>query len=90
MYLIGELWIVHIFHRMRKEAIQFLHIHENTWKIIVRNSQLYLNKVLVCSWPHSVGQNHFFVMMLHKDSTIQSTLRRLCTAKISVPCQPPG
>jgi hypothetical protein len=26
MYLIGELWIVHIFHRMRKEAIQFLHI----------------------------------------------------------------
>jgi hypothetical protein len=28
MYLIGELWIVHVFHRMRKEAIQFLHIHE--------------------------------------------------------------
>jgi hypothetical protein len=28
MYLIGELWIVHIFHRMRKEAIQFLHIQE--------------------------------------------------------------
>jgi len=23
MYLIGELWIVHIFHHMRKEAIQF-------------------------------------------------------------------
>jgi hypothetical protein len=22
MYLIGELWIVHIFHRMRKETIQ--------------------------------------------------------------------
>jgi len=28
MYLRGELWIVHIFHRMRKEAIQFLHIPE--------------------------------------------------------------
>jgi hypothetical protein len=30
---------------MRKEAIQFLHIQENTWQIIVRNSQLYLSKV---------------------------------------------
>jgi hypothetical protein len=28
MYLIGELWTVHIFHCMRKEAIQFLHIQE--------------------------------------------------------------
>jgi hypothetical protein len=28
MYLIGELWIVYIFHRMRKESIQFLHIQE--------------------------------------------------------------
>jgi hypothetical protein len=45
MYLLGELWIVHIFHLMRKEAILFLHIQENTWKIIVRNSQLYLSKV---------------------------------------------
>jgi hypothetical protein len=42
---LGESWIVHIFHRMRKEAIQFLHIQENTWQIIVRNSQLYLSKV---------------------------------------------
>jgi hypothetical protein len=48
MYLIGKLWIVHIFHRMRKEAIQFLfflHKQENSWQIIVRNSQLYLSKV---------------------------------------------
>jgi hypothetical protein len=45
MYLIGEPWIVHIFHRMRKEAIQILHIQENTWQIIVTNSQLYLSKV---------------------------------------------
>jgi hypothetical protein len=42
---LGEWWIVHIFHRMRKEAIQFLHIQENTWQIIVKNSQLYLSKV---------------------------------------------
>jgi hypothetical protein len=42
---LGESWIVHIFYRMRKEAIQFLHIQENTWQIIVRNSQLYLSKV---------------------------------------------
>jgi hypothetical protein len=45
MYLLGESWIVHIFHRMRKEAILLLHIQENTWQIIVRNSQLYLSKV---------------------------------------------
>jgi hypothetical protein len=30
---------------MRKEAILLLHIQENTWQIIVRNSQLYLGKV---------------------------------------------
>jgi hypothetical protein len=42
---LGELWIVHIFYRMRREAIQFLHIQENTWQIIVRNSHLYLSKV---------------------------------------------
>jgi hypothetical protein len=35
---LGESWIVHIFHRMRKEAILLLHIQENTWQIIVRNS----------------------------------------------------
>jgi hypothetical protein len=42
---LGESWIVHIFHRMGKEVIQFFHIQENTWQIIVRNSQLYLSKV---------------------------------------------
>jgi hypothetical protein len=42
---LGESWIVHIFHRMRKEAILFLHIQENTWQIIVKNSQIYLSKV---------------------------------------------
>jgi len=32
--------------------------------------------VLVCNWPHSVGQNHFFVMMLfNRDSAIQSASR---------------
>jgi len=42
---LGESWIMHIFHRMRKETILLLHIQENTWQIIVRNSQLYLSKV---------------------------------------------
>jgi hypothetical protein len=42
---LGESWIVHIFHRMRKEAILLLHIQENTWQIIVKNSQIYLSKV---------------------------------------------
>jgi hypothetical protein len=45
MYLLGESWIVHIFHHMRKEAILLLHVQENTWQIIVRDSQLYLSKV---------------------------------------------
>jgi hypothetical protein len=42
---LGESWIVHIFYRMRKEAILLLHIQENTWQIIVMNSQLYLSRV---------------------------------------------
>jgi hypothetical protein len=42
---LGESWIVHIFHRMRNEAILLLHIMENTWQIVVINSQLYLSKV---------------------------------------------
>jgi hypothetical protein len=28
-----------------KEAILLFHIQENTWKIIVKNSQIYLSKV---------------------------------------------
>jgi hypothetical protein len=48
-------------------------------------------KLLVCNWAHSVGQNHFFVMMLfNRDSAIQSASRRFCTiykSKNSVPCQ---
>jgi hypothetical protein len=35
---------VHIFYRMRKEAILLLHIQENTWQIIVKHSQLYLKQ----------------------------------------------
>jgi hypothetical protein len=36
--------------------------------------------LLVCNWPHSVGQNHFFVMMLfNRDSAIQSASRRFYT-----------
>jgi len=34
----------------------------------------------VCNWLHSVGQNHFYVMMLlNRDSAIQSASRRFCT-----------
>jgi hypothetical protein len=47
--------------------------------------------LLACSWPHSVGQNHFFVMMLfNRDSAIQSASRRFCTvskSENSVPSQ---
>jgi hypothetical protein len=36
--------------------------------------------MLVCNWPHSVGQNHLFVMMLlNRDSAIQSASRRFYT-----------
>jgi hypothetical protein len=49
---------------------------------------------LVSSWPHSVGQNHFFIMMLfNRDFTIQSASRKFCTVYKSinsVPCQPSG
>jgi hypothetical protein len=38
-----------------------------------------------CVWTKSLVSVKMFV---NRDSTIQSTLRRLCTAKISVPCQP--
>jgi hypothetical protein len=50
--------------------------------------------LLVCNWPHSVGQNHFVVKMLfNRDSTIQSTSRRFCAiykSENSIPCQPSG
>jgi hypothetical protein len=36
--------------------------------------------LLVCNWPHFVGQNHFFVIMLsNRDSAIQSASKRFCT-----------
>jgi hypothetical protein len=39
-----------------------------------------MGSLLVCSWPHYVGQNHFFVKILfNKDSAIQSASRRFCT-----------
>jgi hypothetical protein len=48
--------------------------------------------LLVCNWLHSVGQNHFFVMMLlNRDSAIQSASRRFCTiykSEKSDPLQP--
>jgi hypothetical protein len=48
--------------------------------------------LLVCSWPHSVGQNHFFVkMLLNRDSAIQSASRRFYTvykSEKSDPLQP--
>jgi hypothetical protein len=49
--------------------------------------------LLVCNWPHSVGQNHFIVMMLfNRDSAIQKSFRRFClqVRKSPVPCQPSG
>jgi hypothetical protein len=34
--------------------------------------------LLVCNWPHSVGQNHFFVKMLfNKDSAIQKCFQKI-------------
>jgi len=36
--------------------------------------------LLVCNWPHSVGQNHFIVKMFFiRDSAIQKYSRRFCT-----------
>jgi hypothetical protein len=36
--------------------------------------------VLVCNWLHSVGQNHFYVMMhLNKNSATQRSSRGFCT-----------
>jgi len=36
--------------------------------------------MLVCDWLHSIGQNHFYVMMLlNRNSVIQSSSRRFCT-----------
>jgi hypothetical protein len=50
--------------------------------------------MLVCNWPHSVGQNHFFVKMLFiRDSAIQKCSRTLCTvckSENSVSCQSSG
>jgi hypothetical protein len=50
--------------------------------------------LLVCNWLHSVGQNHFYVMMfLNKDSAIQRSSRRFCTvykSEKSDPLQPSG
>jgi hypothetical protein len=34
--------------------------------------------VLVCNWPHSIGQNHFIVMMLfNRDSAIQKCFQKI-------------
>jgi hypothetical protein len=53
-----------------------------------------MRSLLVCNWPHSVGQNHFFVKMFFiRDSVIQKYTRRFCTvckSENSVPCQPSG
>jgi hypothetical protein len=45
--------------------------------------------LLVCNWLHSVGQNYFYVMMLlNRDSSIQSYSRRFCTIYQSVKSDP--
>jgi len=50
--------------------------------------------LLVCNWLHSVGQNHFYIMMhLNRDSTIQKSSRRFCSiykSEKSNPLQPFG
>jgi hypothetical protein len=51
-------------------------------------------RLLVCNWPHSVGQNHLFVKMLfNRNSVIQKWVRRFytaCKSEKSIPCQPSG
>jgi hypothetical protein len=51
-----------------------------------------MGSLLVCSLPHSVGQNHFSVkMFFNRDFAIQSASRRFCIvykSENSVPCQP--
>jgi hypothetical protein len=43
-------------------------------------SQFSSYELLVCNWLHSVGQNHFYVMMhLNRDSAILKSSRRLCS-----------
>jgi hypothetical protein len=53
-----------------------------------------MGRLLVCNWLHFVGQNHFFVMMLlNRDSAIQSDSRRFYTVYKSEkldPLQPSG
>jgi hypothetical protein len=53
-----------------------------------------MRSLLVCNWLHSVGQNHFYVMMhLNRDSDIQKSSRRSCTvykSEKSDPLQPSG
>jgi hypothetical protein len=45
--------------------------------------------LLVCNWLHSVGQNHFFVMMhLNSDSAIQSSFRSTIQRN-QIPCNLP-
>jgi len=62
----------------------------NMWTL----TQLQLKKLLVCNWLHSVGQNHFYVMMLlNRDLAIQSSSRRFWTVykpEKSNPLQPSG
>jgi hypothetical protein len=53
-----------------------------------------MGSFLVCNWLHSVGQNHFYVMLhLNRDSAIQKSSRRFCTvykSEKSDPLQPFG
>jgi hypothetical protein len=44
---------------------------EHFWPVSIWASLLSETFLLVCNWLHSVGQNHFYVMMLlNRDSTI--------------------
>jgi len=79
-------------------ATEFLSQNSNNQIYCIYNLKIHWSNhsscMLVCNWPHSVGQNHFFVMMLfNRDSAIQTTSRRICTIyKLEnlVPCQQSG
>jgi hypothetical protein len=73
--------------------------HKHMWSFMSDNHKVIFNVIvlcsykmylLVCNWPHSIRQNHFFVKMLfNRDFAIQSASKRFCTvckAENSVPC----
>jgi len=69
--------------------------HLDARSIIIQHGiRFQKSTLLVCNWLHSVGQNHFYVMMLlNRDSAIQRSSRRFCTvykSEKSNPLEPSG